>query len=233
MKILRSLSVAVFTVTIYLGIPILGWCFPDFQFSLASFFASPTYLAYSLVVIMFGLFIGIQSYHSMEGIQDGKGLAETRVNRQTVIGIVLVVTLFVAMFILPLTSRRAIGVFSATPFLQWFGVLLCVLGYMLIFWSGLVLGRQYSVEVVLQQDHQLITSGPYRLIRHPRYLGILCLSFGVSLLFHSWLGLAFSIPVIGLILSRIHDEEHLLQNAFGKAWQKYCQRSWRLLPYLY
>lgn len=233
MNIIRSLEVFVSTVAIYLGFTLLGWGLPNAPCYLPKFFASPIRLAYSLVVVLFALLIGVQSYNSMEGMQDGKGVAETRVSRQIIIGRLLVISLFVALFLLPFTSRRAIGVFPEIPILQWFGVLLCSLGYLLVFWSGLALGRQYSAEVVLQQDHLLITSGPYHLVRHPRYLGILCLSIGMSLIFHSWLGLAFCLPVVGLVLSRIHDEESLLQTAFGEDWMHYCQRSWRLLPYLY
>ena len=233
MKTLRAFGMWGSTVFIYLGVSLLGWGLPNLFLYVPEFFASPPRLAYSLAVMLFGVLIGVQSYHSLAGIQDGKGLEETKVSRQTIIGVLLVIILFVALFLLPLASRRAIGVFVENPVAQWLGALLCGLGYLLVFWSGLALGRQYSAEVVLQKDHLLVTSGPYRLIRHPRYLGILCLSLGLSLLFCSWFGLALSLPVIGLILARIYDEERLLQSAFGEAWQKYCRQSWRLLPYLY
>ena len=108
------------------------------------------------------------------------------------------------------------------------------LGYLLlVFWSGVALGKQYSPEVTIQKDHELITSGPYRVVRHPRYLGVLLLALGAALVFRSWIGLLGYILLLGILLSRIRDEEALLRQEFGPAWEAYRSRSWRMIPYLY
>ena len=229
MKILRAIYVFSFVLIVYLGFCLVGWGLSDH----AGFFASPARMGYALVVTGFALLCGIQSYHSLAGIQDGKEETGQRIKRQTLIGGILVLFLFIGLVLIPFSSKRNWFVFPEITWLGWAGVLLCGIGYWLVFWSGLSLGRQYSAEVTLQQDHQLITKGPYRSIRHPRYLGLLLISFGFSLIFYSWLGFLFTAIAKILILSRIHDEEQLLHEHFGKRWEEYCHKSWRLVPFIF
>jgi len=103
----------------------------------------------------------------------------------------------------------------------------------LIFYASWALGRLYSPEVTLQNEHRLVTDGLYRLIRHPRYLGGLLQGIGLALLFRSWMGLIFTGIFLVTILFRIQDEEKMMRQAFGAEWGVYCQRSWRLLPWLF
>jgi protein-S-isoprenylcysteine O-methyltransferase Ste14 len=229
MKTLRVMVVFIVTLSGYLGFMLLGWGLND----LKGFFSDPARLAYALIVVCFAALVGIQSYPSLAGIQDGKDEIDKRVHRQSSVGLLLLLLLLASLVFLPYTSRRGLVVFPGTVFLSWLGAGLCGIGYFLIFWSGLALGRQYSAEVTIQKDHQLITSGPYHLIRHPRYLGILLVAFGLTLLFHTWLGLAVTALAKGLILFRIQDEEDLMHSHFGKAWEEYCQHSWRLVPHVF
>jgi len=78
-----------------------------------------------------------------------------------------------------------------------------------------------------------LTDGPYRFIRHPRYLGGVIQGIGLSLLFRSWIGLALTSVFLFIVLFRIQDEEALMREAFGAAWAQYCKKSWRLVPFLY
>jgi protein-S-isoprenylcysteine O-methyltransferase Ste14 len=103
----------------------------------------------------------------------------------------------------------------------------------IVFWSGIALGRLYSAEVTIQKDHQLITDGPYRYIRHPRYAGGIIYALGFALLFRSWIGFAALILALGVFMLRIRDEEALMQAEFGQEWEAYCKRSWRLIPFIY
>jgi protein-S-isoprenylcysteine O-methyltransferase Ste14 len=229
MKLLRAIGYGFSTLAIYLGVTLLGWGLRH----LGEFYSSAPRLVYAVIVGLFGLAIGIQAYFSTAGIQDAPGQKEKTVSRQTIIGGLLVGALFVSMFLLPFTSRREIATFPEFPVLAWISIPFAGLGYLLIVWSGLSLGKQYSAEVTIQEDHQLITSGPYHLIRHPRYMGILCLAVALPLLFHSWIGAALLPVVIGLVLSRVYDEETLLKQEFGQRWQEYCCHSWRLVPYIF
>lgn len=228
-KTLRALLFFSATLLLYLGITLLGWGILD----ILGYFSLPQRSGYAIVVLCFSLAVGYQAYGSTEGIRGGKGDEDKYVFRQRIVRIGLVLTLYLALFLLPFFDRREWFDFDNGSLARWVGVVLCVLGYLLIFWSGLALGRQYSADVTIQADHQLITNSIYKYIRHPRYLGIIFLSIGYSLVFRSWIGLAASVLFLGVILFRIRDEEAVLQREFGKEWEAYCNCSWRLVPYLY
>ena len=78
-----------------------------------------------------------------------------------------------------------------------------------------------------------MTTGLYRYVRHPRYLGAVLTGFGLALTFRSWIGLLVATAFIGVIALRIRDEEAFMQQEFGPEWEAYCQHSWRLIPFLY
>jgi protein-S-isoprenylcysteine O-methyltransferase Ste14 len=217
------------TLFIYLGIPLLGWGIKD----LAGYFSLPQRLAYAIVVGLFSLAIGIQAYASTEGIRGGKGEEEKFVFRQRVVRIGLVLTLYLALFLLPFFDRHEFFIFAQGYIARWLGVFLSAFGYILVFLSGLALGRQYSADVTIQQDHHLITGSIYRVIRHPRYLGVICMALGISCVFRSWIGLGASLVILAILLFRIRDEEAVLHKEFGAEWEAYCHHSWRLLPYIY
>lgn len=229
MNVLRGLGSFMFTIVLYLGLPLLGWGFDDLQ----GFFSLNQRLGYAILISALGLAAGYQAIDAPEGLRGSKGQEEKLVSRQSIVRVVVILLLLGALFFLPFADRRNIGVMIGSEAARWAGLVLFVLGISLVFWSGLTLGRLYSGEVTIQKDHQLITSGLYRYVRHPRYLGGIILGIGLSLIFRSWIGLALSISFIGLILLRIRDEEALMYKEFGQEWEEYCKQSWRLVPFLY
>jgi protein-S-isoprenylcysteine O-methyltransferase Ste14 len=122
---------------------------------------------------------------------------------------------------------------ESSHIIRWTGLVLATLGMGVIFWSGLTLGRLYSPEVTIQKNHRLITDGPYRLIRHPRYLGGAIQGIGLSLLFRSWIGIVLTFLFIVIVSFRIKDEEALMGREFREEWESYCKKSWRLIPGLF
>jgi protein-S-isoprenylcysteine O-methyltransferase Ste14 len=216
-------------MVMYLGIPLLGWGLGD----LRGFIASSQRLGYALVVLGLGFAVAWQAFDSPEGIRGGKGREDKLVGRQSVIRIAITLLLFLALLLLPLADRRGIGALSDAPAIRWIGLVLFGLGIGFVFWSGVSLGKLYSGDVTLQDDHHLVTNGPYRWVRHPRYTGSILMGFGLSLTFNSWIGLVASMILIGVVLYRIKDEEALMKEAFGKEWEVYCERTHRLIPFVY
>lgn len=229
MKFSRTILFFIATLLIYLGVVLIGWGAGD----LAGFFSSAPRLGYAVVVGLFSLAVGVQAFSSTEGIRGRKGEEGKLVFRQRLVRIVLELSLYFALFFIPFFDRRGIIVFGDSDIARWLGVVLSAAGFTLVFWSGLALGRQYSADVSIQEGHHLITSSIYRTIRHPRYLGVIILSIGVSCIFRSWIGLVASLIFLGILLYRIKDEEALMQKEFGGEWEAYCKHSWRLIPYLY
>jgi protein-S-isoprenylcysteine O-methyltransferase Ste14 len=229
MKVLRSLGFLITTLVMFLGLPLLGWGFDDFY----GFFSLHQRLGYAVVVLMLGFAAAYQAYDNPEGNRSGRGEKDKLVKRQSIVRYVVVFLLYAALFFLPYTDRRGIGLINDEHMIRWAGLICFAFGIVVVFWSGIALGRLYSAEVTLQKNHQLITSGPYRYIRHPRYLGGIVYAMGLSLLFRSWIGLVGVILALGVFMLRIRDEEALMQAEFGQAWESYCQRSWRLIPFIY
>jgi protein-S-isoprenylcysteine O-methyltransferase Ste14 len=230
MKLVRSIASFLYTLAIYVGLPLLGWGFDD----LAGFFALPQLAGYAISIAGFGILAGclIQRPGGM-GNTLGKGQEGKFVPRQRMVRILVTGMLLCALVLVPFADRRGVGVMAGGSAMRWAGLVLTILGMGLIFWSGMALGRLYSPEVTLQEGHHLITDGPYRLIRHPRYLGGMVQGIGLSLLFRSWIGLVLTLAFVIIILFRVRDEEVMMSREFGAEWDSYCKKSRRLIPFVF
>jgi protein-S-isoprenylcysteine O-methyltransferase Ste14 len=100
-------------------------------------------------------------------------------------------------------------------------------------WPVFVLGHRFSGLVAIQPGHTLVTTGIYRVIRHPSYLGLLVNSLGWALAFRSGVGVLLTALLIPPLVARIRAEETLLRAQFGGEYDAYCACTSRLLPGLY
>jgi protein-S-isoprenylcysteine O-methyltransferase Ste14 len=93
------------------------------------------------------------------------------------------------------------------------------------------LGRQWAVQARTVDDHQLITTGAYALVRHPIYTGMLGLLLGTGLAISQWwaLGAGVIVFAIGTAI-RVRAEEGLLASAFGAEFEEYRARVPAVLP---
>lgn len=147
--------------------------------------------------------------------------------------VLLFLTALSVIFFLPYADRHAILTFAGLDFLRYAGLALYAGGNAVSIFALRALGKQYSGYITLQENHQLVDTGIYAVIRHPIYLRILMVSAGLPLLFRSWLFLPAM--VLGALFAsyRIGQEEKLLATAFGERYSAYSSRTSRLIPYLY
>lgn len=209
----------------FIGLPILAWGIGDAR----GFFGHPARLLYCLAAVL------AQTVALMVLPQAGlgRGAGKTVVKRQR-LAVPMLQVLFLAVVIAaPYGDRRGIAALPPIAALRYAGLALFVFGFGLLIWATARLGRQFSVQVTIREDHRLITDGPYRLVRHPRYLGILLFLAGVCLVFRSWLGLVFVAATALVLAWRVHDEEALMKRTFGAEWEAYRRRTWRIVPFLY
>lgn len=104
-------------------------------------------------------------------------------------------------------------------------------GLALRWWSVLVLGRFFTVDVAIHAGHELVTRGPYRWVRHPSYSGLLLVLLGLCGVLDSELALFCILgPTLPVLLWRIAIEERALAQAFGATWTDYARRTKRLIP---
>lgn len=96
------------------------------------------------------------------------------------------------------------------------------------------LGRNWSITLEIREKHQLISSGPYALIRHPMYTSFLLIALGQALLLSNWVvGLAGLIGFAILFFLRVNKEERMMLENFGPQYRTYMERTKRIIPYLY
>jgi protein-S-isoprenylcysteine O-methyltransferase Ste14 len=113
------------------------------------------------------------------------------------------------------------------------GALLGVAGTALVIWSRAELGQAWSFVPKADQVTGLVTTGPYRLVRHPIYLGLVLLSMGQAIAFGSWPALTIALSAILPTLAwRATAEERLLNRVFGDRYTAYRQRTRMVIPYL-
>jgi protein-S-isoprenylcysteine O-methyltransferase Ste14 len=114
------------------------------------------------------------------------------------------------------------------------GLILFLLGLVIRWVAIIYLGRFFTVNVSIAEDHQLITTGPYRYVRHPSYTGTLLIFLGFGLCMLNILSLvAIFLPISIAFLWRIHVEEDALRKAFGDGYCDYAARTRRLVPLIY
>lgn len=114
------------------------------------------------------------------------------------------------------------------------GASIVLAGACLRSWSVWTLGRHFRREVTIEQDQRVITTGPYRWVRHPAYAGNLLTYGALGLALGSWVSAAavLTATFIGL-LPRIKLEERTLEHAFGPAYVDYERATARLIPHLW
>jgi protein-S-isoprenylcysteine O-methyltransferase Ste14 len=115
--------------------------------------------------------------------------------------------------------------------LRWAGIGLGCLSLPFLAWVHYVLNKEWSVTLKLQADHKLVTSGPYRRIRHPMYTVHLAYFLSWVLVSANFLFLMYYVLAILLITLRIPKEERMMLEKFGEEYRAYMKRTGRLLPY--
>jgi protein-S-isoprenylcysteine O-methyltransferase len=114
------------------------------------------------------------------------------------------------------------------------GVALFVTGLLLRWWAIITLGRFFTVDVAIEPDHELIERGPFRMVRHPSYTGVLLAFVGLALTLGNWAALlAILVPIGAAFIHRMNVEENALSGALGPQYTDYMRRTNRLVPFLY
>jgi protein-S-isoprenylcysteine O-methyltransferase Ste14 len=105
------------------------------------------------------------------------------------------------------------------------GLLLCV-------WARVVLGGNWSGTVTLKVEHEIVRVGPYRMIRHPIYTGLLLMFIGTALARGEWRGILAVVIAFAALWRKLRLEERWLTESFGAAYTEYRAATWALVPYL-
>lgn len=112
------------------------------------------------------------------------------------------------------------------------GVLLVVVGLLFTVWARVHLGRNWSDIVTLKEDHDLITSGPYGVVRHPIYTGILLAFAGQAIARGEWRCIVGVLIAAWAFWRKLRIEERWMLERFGERYQSYRQHVAALIPFV-
>jgi protein-S-isoprenylcysteine O-methyltransferase Ste14 len=119
-------------------------------------------------------------------------------------------------------------------YLKYAGLGILVAGIIIRVIAIMQLGRFFTVDVAIRKDHRIIDTGLYRRLRHPSYTGALLSFLGLGIFLNNCLALpVIVIPVTIAFIRRMQIEEAALKKEFGEDYDRYQERTWRLLPWIY
>jgi protein-S-isoprenylcysteine O-methyltransferase Ste14 len=118
----------------------------------------------------------------------------------------------------------------ATSLVTAAGLALHVGSFALAVWSRKHLGRHWSHMVAEKEGHELVRSGPYRVIRHPIYSAMIGMTIATALVSGEMHALVATVILVGAYVRKIWLEEQNLARLFGAEWADYRKQSWALVP---
>ena len=185
----------------------------------------------SLFVVL-AMMIAITAYHRIQAQAAGGSVSRRAegvalLAMRAVFGLSIWVAI-IAYLISP--SSIAWSALPAADWLRWVGVGLGLLACGLLDWTLHHLGKNLTDTVVTREEATLVTSGPYRWVRHPFYVTVLLLLVSATLITANWFIGLLSIFICAFFVLRTPLEEQKLIERFGDDYRAYARRTGRFLP---
>ena len=223
--ILRKIAAFIAGIFMFCFLPLLGWGIADYT----SYFDSIYRFYYFFIMVLFSLLVVL--FVPNEGKGEGSKGEFNSKQKKVLVFLQLIPTII--LISAPYFESHNIIIFGDSWLMRFIALFLFLSGYFLMSWSVMELGKQFSPNLTIQQNHKLIKSGIYKYVRHPRYLGIILFFSSFSIMHRSVIALLLSISILAVLLNRIKDEENLLLNEFGEEWVKYKSETKSLIPFVY
>lgn len=181
---------------------------------------------------------GLVIYIAIRGVFGGRTKGTEKVaSRADWRDRVLVGIVFVGNIVLPalylFTESLRFADYVPPTFVPWAGAMVMV-GALWLFWRAHVdLGLNWSITLEMRKDHELVTRGVYRRVRHPMYAAIFLFAIAQGFLLQNWLaGWGGFVSFAALYLFRVRREEEMMREFFGEPYRAYMKRTGRLVPRL-
>ena len=191
------------------------------------FWQAWVYLAvFSVCVILITLYLVIRDRRLLESRLNVGPAAETQRLQQVIQG--LASLFFIGLYVVSGLDRRS-GWSHVAPAVSLVSDAMIALGLFIVF---LVFRENTYTSAIIEvsSDQQVVSSGPYRLVRHPMYSGAMLLLIFTPLALGSWVGVPFAIPVIAVVVARLLSEERFLGSQL-RGYEEYRRKvRYRLLP---
>lgn len=186
---------------------------------------------------LMGLAFAMRSGFAIWSVRHGESVmpdagAVMREGRVTYVARIVVAVFWIALFVSYGVDARWVRFanIGMPDQIRWAGLLVGLGSLAFWTWTHIALGQQWSVQLILREKHQLITTGPYRRVRHPMYTSVLLWVTSLAIVSANWLFVILAAAGIGVILSRVPKEEQMMLRAFGQEYDAYMKRTGRYFP---
>jgi len=188
-----------------------------------------------LFIVLYALFLVPRGYYRFVKPRQEKEEEETD---RAVVGKIQVILTIIILGGLIASILYMLGL----PWMDWFqileyplslraaGALLVLIMIPLVAWIHRELDRQYSAILEIKSDHQLITTGPYKRVRHPMYTALILFFFGLSLVSANLLVIIFAVLLMVAFPFWVGVEEEKMIEVFGEEYIEYMKRTGRFFP---
>lgn len=132
----------------------------------------------------------------------------------------------------PIASFVHRTLWDRTPALDVVADALAIAGLIVMLWARVTIGSNWSGSVVLKENHELITRGPYAYVRHPIYTGLLMMVLGTVLYFGQVAGLLWLAIGCVAFFVKVRSEEQLMTRTFPDQYPEYRKRVKAIVPFV-
>jgi len=185
-----------------------------------------------LVIFDFAIFVLIASeIFGAALVPQLRRRSATRVKRDRGSRVLITFAILVSMLIAFYFGYANVG--GLPDWIFYVGIFLMFLGVLVRQYAIAILGRFFSLSVEIAEDQKVVDKGPYRLVRHPSYTGVLITSIGLGLAVQSLGALLVLLLFFGISFGyRMYVEERTLLSALGQDYASYMKKTKRLVPFI-
>lgn len=121
--------------------------------------------------------------------------------------------------------------FPWAPWQFWVAAMVTAAGLLFTVWARVHLGRNWSGLVTIKQDHELVTDGPYAIVRHPIYTGLLVAFIACGFARADWRGVVGVLIALASLWRKLRFEERWMRERFGQHYAEYASHVPALVPF--
>ncbi len=151
----------------------------------------------------------------------------------TVIRIIFYLIIILVIYLQGHVAFLATNLWPKTVGIKIIADLVTFCGLLVMIWARITLGRNWSANIVLKEDHKLVTNGPYAYVRHPIYSGLILMILGVVLYVDTLILTIFFVAFFFGAYYKARKEEKLLMTTFEREYSEYKKKVKALVPLVF
>jgi protein-S-isoprenylcysteine O-methyltransferase Ste14 len=157
-----------------------------------------------------------------------RGLRETALLLISLTGLGILPLVYVA------TGIPHFAAYTFRPVQAWLGLFVAIAALVMFHLTHRALGRNWSISLDVRDDHQLVTDGIYRRVRHPMYSAFWLWAIAQALLLPNWVAGFSGLVGFGILFfGRVAREERMMLETFGDSYRAYMARTGRVFPSIF